>query len=184
MSLTRVRLKAPSGRTWPRIPDSWDSISRCPGARGLEEILKTVDATLFELTYDPQGRQIAPKGIDIILALFGNDVYGEWGYLGYTWHNKQKWVKGYEDLRRQAATWAPKQKKKVEETIEKLKILVAMLHVKSVTLLSGKSMGTSLMLPSCILGPLRTQRTSAYGSRCSQSSTDPNQPWPAHLNAC
>ena len=101
-----------------------------------------MDATIFELTYDPNGRNITRR-----LAWAGNDVYGEWGYIGFTWHNKQKWVKGFDELQRQAATWAPKQKAKVEETIEKLKYLVQLPVVKSVTLLSGKSMGTAFALP-------------------------------------
>ena len=67
--------------------------------------------------------------------------------MGFTWHNKQKWVKGFDELQRQAATWAPKQKAKVEEAIEKLKYLAQLPVVKSVTLLSGKSMGTAFALP-------------------------------------
>ena len=65
----------------------------------------------------------------------------------FTWHNKQKWVKGFDELQRQAATWALKQKAKVEEAIEKLKYLAQLPVVKSVTLLSGKSMGTAFALP-------------------------------------
>ena len=42
--------------------------------KGLDEILRTVDATIFELTYDLSGRDITPEGIDIILAWAGNDV--------------------------------------------------------------------------------------------------------------
>ena len=95
----------------------------------------------------PSGRNITPEGIDIILAWAGNDVYGGWGYIGFTWHNKQKWVKGFDELQRQAATWAPKQKAKVEDAIERLKYLAKMPAVKSVTLLSGKSMGAAFALP-------------------------------------
>ena len=100
--------------------------------KGLDEILKTVDCAIFDLTYDPQGRNIAPEGIDVILAWAGNDVYAEWGYLGFTWHNKQKWVKGLDELQRQAATRTPKHKAKVEEAIERLKIVANLPVVKSV----------------------------------------------------
>ena len=103
---------------------------RMSWSKGWDEILETVDSVLFELTYDPNGRQIIPEGIDIILAWAGNDVYGEWGYLGFTW-NKQKWLKGFEELQRQAARWAPKLQAKVEEAVEKLKILASLPHVKS-----------------------------------------------------
>ena len=56
-------------------------------------------------------------------------------------------MKGFDGLQRQAATWAPKQKAKVEEATEKLKYLAQLPVVKSVTLLSGKSMGTAFALP-------------------------------------
>ena len=56
-------------------------------------------------------------------------------------------MKGFDELQRQAATWAPKQKAKVEEAVEKLKYLAQLPFVKSVTLLSGKSMGTAFALP-------------------------------------
>ena len=126
--------------------------------KGLDEILTTIDSAIFNLTYDPQGRRnIAPEGIDVILAWAGNDVYGEWGYLGFTWHNKQKWVKGFDELQCQAATWAPEQKAKVEEAIEKLKILANMPYVKSVTLVSGKSMGTAFALPNAYDNVMQSQ---------------------------
>ena len=48
--------------------------------KGLDEILRTVNSAIFELTYDPSGRNITLEGIDIILVWAGNDV----------WHNKQK----------------------------------------------------------------------------------------------
>ena len=41
----------------------------------------------------------------------------------------------------------PKQKAKVEEAVEKLKYLAQLPFVKSVTLLSRKSMGTAFALP-------------------------------------
>ena len=56
-------------------------------------------------------------------------------------------MKGFEALQRQAATWAPKQKAKVEEVIIKVKMLANMPIVKTVTLLSGKSTGTAFALP-------------------------------------
>ena len=84
------------GRQFGLIHMSW--------GKGLDEIRRNVDATIFELIYDPSGKNITPEGIDIILAWAGNDVYGEWGHIGFTWHNKQKWVKGFDELQRQAAT--------------------------------------------------------------------------------
>ena len=46
------------GRRWPRTQGSWDSVSTCPGTR-----VRNVDATIFELTYDPSGQNITLEGL-------------------------------------------------------------------------------------------------------------------------
>ena len=73
------------------------------------------------------------SGYHLILVWSGNDVYGTYGYLGFTWHHVHPWVVQTEEMIKKAEHWPAKQKARVLQSVEEVIRLRKEPFVKSVT---------------------------------------------------
>ena len=89
-----------------------------------------------------------PGGVELVVYWAGNDVYGNYGYLGYTWHLTSKWVKRPQEEIDRIAHWPAKQKLLVERGIERLIELQKHAKVRGLTVLVGGDNGRFFNLPS------------------------------------
>ena len=72
-------------------------------------------------------------GFHLILVWSGNDVYGTYGYLGFTWHHVHPWVMQTEEMKKKAEHWPAKQKARVLQSVEEVIRLRQEPYIKSVT---------------------------------------------------
>ena len=73
------------------------------------------------------------SGFHLILVWSGNDVYGTYGYLGFTWHHVHPWVVQIEEMIKKAEHWPAKQKARVLQSVEEVIRLRKEPYIKSVT---------------------------------------------------
>ena len=73
------------------------------------------------------------SGYHLILVWSGHDVYGTYGYLGFTWHHVHPWVVQTEEMIKKAEHWPAKQKARVLQSVEEVIRLRKEPFVKSVT---------------------------------------------------
>ena len=106
--------------------------------KGLDTILDTIDTKLHVAP---------PDGVELIVYWAGNDVYGNYGYLGYTWHLTSKWVKRPQEEIDRIAHWPAKQKLLVERGIDRLIELLSHPKVRGLTVLVGGDNGRFFNLP-------------------------------------
>ena len=99
--------------------------------KGLHEIANVIEELVTE------GPEIKyPDGLDIIVSWAGNDVYGPYGYLGYTWHLSQSAGLTFQQIK-DRAHWPAKQKARVQRSLDR--IIAAAQHdcVNSITFVGG-----------------------------------------------
>ena len=107
--------------------------------KGLDAILDVIDTKLHVAP---------PGGVELVVYWAGNDVYGNYGYLGYTWHLTSKWVKRPQEEIDRIAHWPAKQKLLVERGIDRLIDLQSHPKVRGLTVLVGGDNGRFFNLPS------------------------------------
>ena len=107
--------------------------------KGLDAILDVIDTKLHVAP---------PGGVELVVYSAGNDVYGNYGYLGYTWHLTSKWVKRPQEEIDRIAHWPAKQKLLVERGIDRLIDLQSHPKVRGLTVLVGGDNGRFFNLPS------------------------------------
>ena len=73
------------------------------------------------------------SGYHLVLVWSGNDVYGTYGYLGFTWHHVHPWVVQTEEMIKKAEHWPAKQKARVLQSVEEVIRLRKEPQIKSVT---------------------------------------------------
>ena len=79
--------------------------------KGLDRIIDVIETNLAS----------APlEGVELIVSWAGNDVYGNYGYLGYTWHLTSQWVKRPQTELDQIEHWPAKQRLMVEKSVDRL----------------------------------------------------------------
>jgi RNA:NAD 2'-phosphotransferase (TPT1/KptA family) len=103
--------------------------------RGLAEIHDAVRRRLEELARTRIG---GFDDIDIIISWGGNDVFGEYGYAGFTWH-KSGYAVQSADVQIQARNWPAKQLEKVQSACDQVALLRKHPLVRTVTVVSGPS---------------------------------------------
>ena len=107
--------------------------------KGLDAILDVIDSKVY---------LAPPGGVELVVYWAGNDVYGNYRYLGYTWHLTSKWVKRPQEEIDRIAHWPAKQKLLVERGIERLIELQKHAKVRGLTVLVGGDNGRFFNLPS------------------------------------
>ena len=107
--------------------------------KGLDAILDVIDSKVY---------LAPPGGVELVVYWASNDVYGNYGYLGYTWHLTSKWVKRPQEEIDRIAHWPAKQKLLVERGVERLIELQKHAKVRGLTVLVGGDNGRFFNLPS------------------------------------
>ena len=107
--------------------------------KGPDAILDVIDSKVY---------LAPPGGVELVVYWAGNDVYGNYGYLGYTSHLTSKWVKRPQEEIDRIAHWPAKQKLLVERGIERLIELQKHAKVRGLTVLVGGDNGRFFNLPS------------------------------------
>ena len=96
--------------------------------KGLDRIIDVIETNLAS----------APlEGVELIVSWAGNDVYGNYGYLGYTWHLTSQWVKRPQTELDQIEHWPAKQRLMVEKSVDRLLELRKHTRVRGLTVLVG-----------------------------------------------
>ena len=73
------------------------------------------------------------SGYHLVPVWSGNDVYGTYGYLGFTWRHVHPWVVQTEEMIKKAERWPAKQKARVLQSVEEVIRLRKQPQIKSVT---------------------------------------------------
>ena len=76
------------------------------------------------------------SGYHLIMVWSGNDVYGAYGYIGFTWHHVHPWVVQTEEMIKKAEHWPAKQKARVLQSVDEVIRLREEPFIKSVTVVS------------------------------------------------
>ena len=109
--------------------------------KGLHEIANVIEGLIAD-------RKVVkfPDGLDIIVSWAGNDVYGPYGYLGYTWHLSQSAGLTFQQIK-DRVHWPAKQKARVQRSL--YRIIAAAQHdcVNSITFVGGPENSLMFMLP-------------------------------------
>ncbi len=85
------------------------------------------------------------SGYHLVLVWSGNDVYGIYGYLGFTWHHVHPWVVQTEEMIKKAEHWPAKQKAILLQTVEAVIRLRKEPRIKSVTVvMTNQNVGYGL----------------------------------------
>ncbi|CAE7818576.1 unnamed protein product [Symbiodinium sp. CCMP2592] len=116
--------------------------------KGLGDIVWHVEQELNRVQKWKNGQEpLAPEGVDIIIQWGGNDVYGEYGYKGFSFHARNAWVRVDDALHDTLSNWETKARKAVEDAKDALVRLSSRKGVSSVTLVAGPHDGEFYGLP-------------------------------------
>ncbi|CAE6931894.1 unnamed protein product, partial [Symbiodinium sp. CCMP2592] len=116
--------------------------------KGLGDIVWHVEQELNRVQKWKNGQEpLAPEGVDIIIQWGGNDVYGEYGYKGFSFHMRNAWVRVDDALHDTLSNWETKGRKAVEDPKDALVRLSSRKGVSSVTLVAGPHNGEFYGLP-------------------------------------
>ena len=116
--------------------------------RGLKDIVDGVERELGRvLRWRTGGRPLAPEGVDIVVQWAGNDVYGEYGYKGFSFHMRHQWVRIDDELHDRLSHWETKGRKAVSDAKDRLVALASRKGVSSITLVAGPHNGEFYGLP-------------------------------------
>ncbi|CAE7349849.1 unnamed protein product [Symbiodinium sp. CCMP2592] len=116
--------------------------------KGLGDIVWHVEQELNRVQKWKNGQEpLAPEGVDIIIQWGGNDVYGEYGYKGFSFHMRNAWVRVDDALHDTLSNWETKARKAVEDAKDALVRLSSWKGVSSVTLVAGPHNGEFYGLP-------------------------------------
>ncbi|CAE7441018.1 MBF1B [Symbiodinium sp. CCMP2592] len=116
--------------------------------KGLGDIVWNVEQELNRVQRWRNGQEpLTPEGVDIIIQWGGNDVYGEYGYKGFSFHMRNAWVRVDDALHDTLSNWETKARKAVEDAKDALVRLSSRKGVSSVTLAAGPHNGEFYGLP-------------------------------------
>ena len=116
--------------------------------KGLGDIVWHVEQELNRVLNRRNGEDpLAPEGVDIVIQWGGNDVYGEYGYKGFSFHMRNEWVRITDRMHETLQNWEPKARKAVEDAKDALVLLSSRKGVSSVTMVAGPHNGEYYGLP-------------------------------------
>ena len=119
---------------------------RCCGLRVLMNWGRGVSDIVASIEQDLAGFH-PPKGVDSFVQWSGNDFYGSYGYMGYSWRVQHPWVtQTWMDCDK-AQNWPAKQKILVESGVRRIISLQTHPAVRSVTAVLGPQNGNFYGLP-------------------------------------
>ena len=108
--------------------------------KGLHEIANVIEELVTE------GPEIKyPDGLDIIVSWAGNDVYGPYGYLGYTWHLSQSAGLTFQQIK-DRVHWPAKQKARVQRSLDRIIAAAQLDCVNSIAFVGGPENSLMFML--------------------------------------
>ena len=109
--------------------------------KGLHEIANVIEELVTE------GPEIKyPDGLNIIVSWAGNDVYGPYGYLGYTWHLSQSAGLTFQQIK-DRVHWPAKQKARVQRSLDRIIAAAQLDCVNSITFVGSPENSLMFMLP-------------------------------------
>ena len=116
--------------------------------KGLGDIVWHVEQELNRVLNWRNGEDpLAPEGVDIVIQWGGNDVYGEYGYKGFSFHMRNEWVRITDRMHETLQNWEAKARKAVEDAKDALVRLSSRKGVSSVTMVAGPHNGEFYGLP-------------------------------------